>query len=545
MLRVCAKLLLLATAVFLCGTVLVRAEVIETDTVWSGDVLITGKVLVDKTATLLIMPGSRLRFSPIPAGSEKGGGRLIVSGRLIAQGTAESPILFTSAAVSPQSGDWEGLRFEKAGSLVNRLDFCIIEYARAGINGRSSSLQVATTQFRNNQTGVSARSGFIGSLFDCLFTANLVGVRFEQNNQMRVVNSRIDKNQNSGIICSNSSPIVQNSLITSNGADGIACLRSSSPLIDNNLISGHERGVQAEMNSSPTIQYNEISNNDTAISLERLSVAIIEQNLIRRNRIGLYLNLGSYPHFHRNNVSDNRDFAVDLGPNQSIVVARTMPFERRVEMNMPLPGKAQGVPTSELEVVAAFPRDGLIDAYGNWWGHKSLRELKSGESNLNFFEDGFDKADLIFQDKSYPRDRIGYAGWSEQPIEQAGRRSVAYSGVEGLVVLDGMPVIGARVHAYRDGETKFADEGLTFSAPTGADGGFSLFLKPGSYHLIAMDQVSSSIARSPGEDVIRGSATVYPVTVEAEAFVKVRLALQRGENALQAEISMNSFKTRN
>ena len=152
------------------GTGPAQAESIATDTVWSGHVHISGKIIVEKGVTLLIMPGSRLTFAPIPAGAEKGGGRLIIFGRLIAQGTAEAPILFTSAAASPRSGDWEGVRFEQAGQQVSRLASCIIEYARAGINGRSTSLQVEKSHFRKNKIGLAARNRLNGSLFDCLFT---------------------------------------------------------------------------------------------------------------------------------------------------------------------------------------------------------------------------------------------------------------------------------------------------------------------------------------------------------------------------------------
>ena len=57
-------------------------------------------------ATLLVLPGTRVRFA---AGSGESGefrSRLLVNGTLVAQGTAREPIVFTSAAAEPRAGDW-------------------------------------------------------------------------------------------------------------------------------------------------------------------------------------------------------------------------------------------------------------------------------------------------------------------------------------------------------------------------------------------------------------------------------------------------------
>ncbi len=523
-------LLFLILMLPLFGTGILRAEVIDTDTVWSGEIFVADKIIVDKGATLLIAPGSRVTFRPMPEGAKKGGGRLIIFGRLIAQGTEEAPIFFTSAATAPQAGDWEGIRFEKADQRVSRVDFCIIEYARTGISGRYSALQVAKTHFRNNLIGLAARNGLKGSLFDCLATTNTVGVRFEQNNLLRVVNCRIENNQGSGIVCSNSSPIIQNSSVISNGEHGVFCLRGSSPLIEDNLIRGNQYGVWAEMNSSPTILLNEIVNNDTAIGLERLSFAVIEANLIHQNRIGLFCNLGGYPHIHKNNIFDNRELAIDLGSNQSIVVARETPFDRRAAMNLPVPGQTKGQPDEDLDVDSSFPTEGLIDAYGNWWGRGALKELRSGEANVSFFEDGYDTANLSYMNKTYPRDRVGYAGWFERRIEQSTRRTVQYSGVKGRVLLDESPVVGARVHVYSVNDTTFENEGMTFSAPTGSDGQFLLPLKSGSYRLIAIKSVPPTIKPSFASEVIERLSSIKPVVVTTEEFISVNIPLKPSFN---------------
>ena len=100
------SLLIAYLAVLLCSTI-GMAKVIDVDTVWSGEVHVREKIIVDGVATLQVLPGARVTFDPIPEGASKGGGRLIVFGRLIAQGHPDKPIVFTSAAANPQANDWE------------------------------------------------------------------------------------------------------------------------------------------------------------------------------------------------------------------------------------------------------------------------------------------------------------------------------------------------------------------------------------------------------------------------------------------------------
>ncbi len=77
-------------------------------------------------AILTIEPGTTIRFSE--------GAQLMVgyggsTGGLIAVGTAQSPITFTSASNSPQPGDWHQLNFaDGAVDAQTRLEHCIIEY---------------------------------------------------------------------------------------------------------------------------------------------------------------------------------------------------------------------------------------------------------------------------------------------------------------------------------------------------------------------------------------------------------------------------------
>lgn len=94
----------------------------------------------DRLATLTIEAGVTVKF---PKGKffeiEHWTGDAPATGAIRALGTAERPIVLTSAEASPAPGDWGGLWFGNVPSAQNKLDHVIIEYAGAGCGCSSSS----------------------------------------------------------------------------------------------------------------------------------------------------------------------------------------------------------------------------------------------------------------------------------------------------------------------------------------------------------------------------------------------------------------------
>lgn len=118
--------------------------------------------------TLTIEPGVILRFE------ETAGSGLVIGssesrlGRLVAAGTTQQPILFTSAKDAPAPADWMGIYFRYSPSSGNRIENAIIEYAGAFsgaqgygcgpaendasvliLSGRPETAFVSNTTFRN------------------------------------------------------------------------------------------------------------------------------------------------------------------------------------------------------------------------------------------------------------------------------------------------------------------------------------------------------------------------------------------------------------
>lgn len=138
-------------------------EVIEEDvTIPAGCVVdVTHDVLVSKGKTLTIEPGVRLRFQPnafLEIGHR--------GSRLVAKGTKDKPIVFTSSAEKPQRGDWIGLVFDDAVGEGTVLENAIVEYGGRRSHGGQGAITVfrafpagrvaiRDTRFQNNLTAIS------------------------------------------------------------------------------------------------------------------------------------------------------------------------------------------------------------------------------------------------------------------------------------------------------------------------------------------------------------------------------------------------------
>lgn len=83
---------------------------------------VKGNIDVQEGATLTIEQGAKLSF--------EAGVRVYVEyGKIVAKGTEDEPITFTSSNTSPAAGDWEGIYFGDKTSAGNVFDHVVVEYA--------------------------------------------------------------------------------------------------------------------------------------------------------------------------------------------------------------------------------------------------------------------------------------------------------------------------------------------------------------------------------------------------------------------------------
>ncbi len=104
----------------------------------------TGSPTIESGVTLKAEPGVKFNV-----------GKTIVKGTLKAEGTTESPVVFTTAAKEPKPGGWSYIKFEP-GSGASVLDHAEVNYGASGEIGvleiYGSSPQVTHTTLRENES---------------------------------------------------------------------------------------------------------------------------------------------------------------------------------------------------------------------------------------------------------------------------------------------------------------------------------------------------------------------------------------------------------
>ncbi|MHB8707947.1 MAG: outer membrane protein assembly factor BamB family protein [Desulfuromonadales bacterium] len=182
-----------------------QGELLTSDTVWSGQVLIDGSVKIAKSATLTIRPGTEVAFVRRDAdGDGLGDGTLIVEGRLNAVGTREAPVIFRSAADDPQPGDW----------LELRVDF-------------SREVQLRYCEIRDSAYTLHAHFTR-GVIEDCTIRGNVDGCRLGQATFI-FRHNLIEHNRGKGINFRNSQVTIEKNIIRHNDS-GIFLFENDRPI---------------------------------------------------------------------------------------------------------------------------------------------------------------------------------------------------------------------------------------------------------------------------------------------------------------------------
>jgi hypothetical protein len=151
--------------------------VIDQDTVWDGKVFIDGVVMVSRKATLTIRPGTVIRFKRADRNNDNiGDSEIRVLGRLLAEGTAENPILFESAEKKPRPKDWSYLLLFASGKK-SRIKFCQFRHAFSGVQVHFSSASISHSLFIDNHEGIRFGRARL-SIANNVFKDNDVGLRF-------------------------------------------------------------------------------------------------------------------------------------------------------------------------------------------------------------------------------------------------------------------------------------------------------------------------------------------------------------------------------
>jgi len=239
---------------------------ITEDTVWEGRIRITGDVFVKEGATLTIRPGTVIRFDTIEPKLEDNGGRnmmgldspyfpgaeIIVRGRILAVGTADQPIVFTSSDKAAKPGSWGAINL--LGSNGNVIEFCRVYYAYNGVHNHASTAVILNNVFSQNGTALSFKKA-----------------DFNHPCWMFIEHNRIYDNL-SGIAFRNAIANIAFNDIADNQFYGIWIREGTDARIAYNDITGNGKGVYLYLAPQTKINYNNIHGN------KEYNIAMAEEN---------------------------------------------------------------------------------------------------------------------------------------------------------------------------------------------------------------------------------------------------------------------------
>ncbi|MBI5410098.1 MAG: right-handed parallel beta-helix repeat-containing protein [Nitrospirae bacterium] len=172
--------------------------VIDKDTAWDGEIIIDGIVHVARGVTLMINPGTTIKFKKIDRnGDGVGDAMLKVGGRLVAEGAPDKMIRFTSGEERPERMDWSYLLFFVSGdeSIIRH---CMFEYAFTGVQAHFSKAVISDSAFTNNREGIRFGRAELHIEHNDLFE-NGCGIRHTRVEEPVVIRYNNIKNNGVGI----------------------------------------------------------------------------------------------------------------------------------------------------------------------------------------------------------------------------------------------------------------------------------------------------------------------------------------------------------
>ena len=245
------------------GPTLVPGGTISVSTCWiehRSPYVIQGSVTIPEGITLTISAGVVVKHLSYCG--------LNISGTLVADGTADERIIFTSYkddeyggdtngdgdATSPAPGDWQSLYFFST-STDSLLDHVFVKYGGHG----SSDSNIYTT-----------------------------------SSSLTITSSAISDSSQHGIYCNSSSPAISGNTISNNAQFGIYLISANATITDN-TINNNSYGIHGNSSPGATITGNTLSENSYAIYLDADSSAstITGNTITGNNNNGIHVH-GSF-----------------------------------------------------------------------------------------------------------------------------------------------------------------------------------------------------------------------------------------------------------
>jgi hypothetical protein len=127
-----------------------RDSMLTEDTTWHGEVLIEGGLTIAPQTTLAVQCGTVIRFKGVAGAGTHA--VLVIQGRIVVNGTADKPVIFTPLNEDAAIGCWQGIVLLASGKR-NLIENCRIEGAETGFDASFSTVTLKNTFFSKCRTG--------------------------------------------------------------------------------------------------------------------------------------------------------------------------------------------------------------------------------------------------------------------------------------------------------------------------------------------------------------------------------------------------------
>jgi parallel beta-helix repeat protein len=245
---------------------LVKATYVEgtisQDTVWflvDSPFVLSGDVTVNSGVTLRIEPGVQVRFGGLYS--------LNVNGRIVAEGTSEKNIRFTTD--DPTGGMmWQTVRID--GNLPSSLINCQIDHGTDGLTVDNGNMEMRQSFVTACTTGIHINGGSQVTIYNNTVASNQFGIILSGSllGDLGISQNIITHNTDSGIVLDSyvyGNTIITRNTVSSNG-NGFYVQNNTSPEIAYNYIMNNTVGLQYELGSNHQVHYNDLLNNNVGMS---------------------------------------------------------------------------------------------------------------------------------------------------------------------------------------------------------------------------------------------------------------------------------------
>ena len=297
------------------------------DTLWRGEVQVTGWVTIPSHVTLTVEAGTIIRFLPDRQG-ENGGG-ILVQGRLLVNGLPDKPVTFTGAYRESAASDWQGIVF-LATEKKNLMESSRVEWASAGLDAFHSVLSLKNVTVVDCETGFRFRDSYVSILSTAVSSCSQAIV--STDSEVEIKDASITGNR-SGV-----------------SVAGGALVLSGSSLYGNDLAA-----VSVEK-SRVKVSANSFTLNGTGLQFDSCDGAVIYNRILKNREVGLVLN-NSRIKVNANEVSQNGTAGIRVTHGASTLWGNSL--------------------FSNGGCALVYNGGSVLPAMGNWWGDLPRESIQS------------------------------------------------------------------------------------------------------------------------------------------------------------------------